>query len=434
MTSALFAAHALVLAAVIIKTRPWLTGDSVRYMALSEALIDGREFGLRVGDGFEPEGMRMPGYPLFIAVCCILLGRSAFSVVIAQSILFLASAWLFWRTTKEVFGERAALTFLALSSIYPFIAYSAGQVSPEMPTVFLLASSFYCLAKGRLHHYLLTGLLIGAASYFRPNLILLAVVVGIACILANRRGYQKALLIIAASIITVLPWCFRNYYTFGVFIPTSTIKGTGLSLFLATCQSKISIPSLIEYGMRGRVTEEMAGSGVLEQIRGVNRSVGVPEETIFVTLESYPDNAKKMKADELFTQAAMANIKASPLTYLRSAAWNMLRMWFSGNSAGNFPFIVKGLLMLEGIVILVLGIAGIVVVLRNDTRDGNRAWVYIAIGSLIYFSITLCWLHTEARYTIPVRFILLVFAGCALRALVEFVRSGESKKSLLKWG
>ena len=413
---ALFAVHALVLLALVLNTKPWLTGDSERYLALADALSREHVYGLGSGAAFEPEGLRLPGYPLFIMACQALFHDSDASVILVQCLLFLISVWLVWRVALETLGQRAGLAFLVLSAVYPFVAFSACQISPEMPTVFLLALAFFLLLRRTRTGFAGVGASLAAAVYFRPNLLLLSPALALACVLAGRRLWRKALLMLVVSGLLVLPWAIHNKTTFGVFTPTSVVRGSGISLFMATWQSRVSVRSLIEYGMAGNAPQELESSGMMEQVRAVNQQVGVPADTVFVNMEVYPDNEKRMKAERLFTQTALANIRDWPGTYLLSSMKNMLRIWFSAYLPESLPAPVRLGLVLLGLLVLLLGICGVVLALRHE-QGPSRLIVFAAVGALLYFTFTLCWLHTEARYTIPIRLILLVFAAYALRRL-----------------
>jgi hypothetical protein len=413
IASGLFAIQSLVVLTLIIQSKPWLTGDSARYMALADSLKSSQDFGLRVDSIYEPEGMRMPGYPIFIAFCSFLPLPALLGVVIIQGCLFFISVWLFWRIAERVWGCYEGVGFLALSTVYPFIAYSVGQISPEIPTVFLVAAAFYMLLNPTTPRVAAVGLMIGIATYFRPNLFLLSFVIAISCVMADRRMYRKSLILIITALLAALPWTLRNYSTFGVVTPVSVIRGTGNSLFLATWQSKVSTRSLIEYGMRGGVTPEFERSGMLAQIHSVNRQIGVSQDTVFVSLEAYKGNETKARADRLFTEAAWRNMKFWPGTYLFSSMKNMARMWFSANLPERLPGLVRGMLVGLGIAALVLGITGLTIELRRGAR-AHKVMVYSALGTFLYFTLTLCWLHTEARYTLSARMIMLVFASHAI--------------------
>lgn len=410
--------HLPVLLVLVMKTEPWLTGDSLRYLALAESLKTGRGFGLENGAVFELEGWRMPGYPAFIAACHALLGPNAISVVIIQSLLFLASVWVAWVVADKTFGRQAGLAFLALSAVYPFVAYNVGQLSPEIPTVFLTALALYCLTQPTMARYAIAGGLLGATGYFRPNLFPLGVAVGVALILANRRHYRGAATLMVAVAVMALPWALRNYLTFGKFSPMpACTAGAGHSLLSATWQARVSSYSLIEYGVKGKATVELESSGMIEQISALNRRLNMPPETVSVTPESYPGNEKKIQAERLFAEAAFENMKAWPLAYLRSTAINVPRLWFSAYFPQNLPFVVRAGFVLFGLLTLLLCIAGMVFAMRNNSNPHQRGVIFAAVGGILYLTASLCWFHTEARYTIPLRLVCLMFAAYGLAQL-----------------
>ncbi|HKQ79215.1 MAG TPA: glycosyltransferase family 39 protein [Blastocatellia bacterium] len=352
----------------------------------------------------------MPGYPLFIAASRLIIGHNNFGIVLIQTALFLASVWFVYKVAIRAFDELTGFVFLVFSAIYPFVAYSVGQLSPETPVVFLVSLAFFLLSDPTTPRVALAALVIGLSAYVRPNLILLNIALAAALVLINRNNYRKALLMVVIAITIAFPWALRNYRLFGIFTPTPAIKGSGNSLLLATWQSRVSIPSLIEYGMNGNVTSEARSSGMADQISGLNRQLGVPESALFVTPESYPGNRLKLKADALFAEAAFANIKNYPIEYLKSCFINTFRMWFSAYFPGSFPVAIRYGLLAEGILVLIIGLGGAFISMRGyDERQ--KTVLILFIMTFLYFALTLCWLHTEARYTIPARLPLLLFAA-----------------------
>ena len=405
-----FALNLLPLAAVIIKTAPWTTADSERYIGLSESLLLGRGFGLGVETSYEPEGWRMPGYPLFIAASKLITGYNNWGIVLIQAALFLASVWLIYKVAARTFGELTGLVFLIISAVYPFVAYSAGQLSPETPAVFIVSLAFFLLSDPTTRRVASAALLIGLSAYVRPNLLLLNLAMAAALVLMNRHNYRKALLMVVIAMGVAFPWAMRNYRIFGIFTPTPAIKGSGASLLLATWQSRVSIPALIDYGMNGNLNSEVRLSGMADQISGLNRRLGVPENTLFVTPESYPGNQVKLKADALFAETAYANIKNYPGEYLKSCFINAFRMWFSAYFPGGIPAAVRYGLLAEGILVMIMGLGGALITARRHD-DRQKMVLILFTMTFLYFSLTLCWLHTEARYTIPARLPLLLFAA-----------------------
>src|SRR5262249_561065 len=162
--------------------------------------------------------------------------------------------------------------------------------------------------------------------------------------------------------------------------------------------------------MNGNLTSEVRSSGMADQISSLNRRLGVPQNTLFITPESYPGNQVKQKADALFTETAFANIKNYPVEYLKSCFINALRMWFSAYFPGRIPSVIRYGLLAEGILAMIMGLGGVFITLRG-LDEPQKLVLMLFTMTFLYFSLTLCWLHTKARYTIPARLTLLLFAA-----------------------
>lgn len=406
---------------IIWAKSPWITGDSVRYLNLSESLRNNQGYGLENIGGFEPEAVRMPGYPLFIAFCKIIGADSNFSIILLQAVLYCASIWLVWRITVKLFGQMSGFIFLCLSSVYPFIMYSVGQISPEIPTVFLLSLAVFILLEKSDWRIISATTLLGASAYFRPNLIFLSIFLFLSILIADRRSWRKALLVAVTAILVASPWVIRNYLIFEKLTPITVIRGTGNSLMLAFWSSRVPQRSLINYGLKGEIDEELKQSGMIEQISEINRQIGVPEETSFIALEPYPTNETKIKADKLLGEAALKNILEDPLVYIKVVILNSIRMWFSSHFPDNFPLGLKIILLIEGIVVVLLGLVGLLKALMNKTKE-NSFLLILLCGMLSYFIITLSWSHTEARYTISIRLFVLTFASYTVYEILRLAK------------
>src|SRR5262249_62260571 len=102
---------------------------------LSESLSRGLGFGLGAEASFEPEGWRMPGYPIFIAASRFITGYNNIGIVLIQAALFLASVWFVYKVAIRVFGELTGFIFLVFSGVYPFCAFCGGRQAPSMTVV-----------------------------------------------------------------------------------------------------------------------------------------------------------------------------------------------------------------------------------------------------------------------------------------------------------
>lgn len=413
--------HIFVLTIVVWKTYPWITGDSDRYLALSSSFGSSEGFGLKSNGIFEPEGWRMPGYPLFIFISNTVINNSHFGIILLQAILYIVSVWLVWKITSEIFNHSTATIFLLLSSGYPFVMYSVGQISPEIPTVFLLSLAVYLLLKPTTKRVLVAVILVSLSAYFRPNLLLLNGVILFCFFLFNYRDWRKPALVLITAVLMAAPYTVRNYVVFGKLTPLPVISGAGNPLMIAVWSSKISLKSLIKYARREN-TEELTKSGMLEQISEINRKVGVPEDTIYVTPESYPTNETKLRSNELLLEQAYLNISNDPLSFAKVVSLNAVRMWFSSTFPENYPFLFGMILLAQGILVAFLGLVGSLIAVKSST-DHSRFIVFLLCGMSVYFILTLSWSHTEARYTISIRLFVIMFASYAIYEICKLLKT-----------
>ncbi len=416
--------HIFALSTIIWKAHPWLTGDSGRYLNLSAELLSSGCFGLPSSEGCVPEAMRSPGYPLLIAASTAIFGKSNFGIVLMHSFMYLVSIGLVWRIATETFSKTTGVIFLLLSSLYPFVMYSVGQISPEIPAMFLLCLAAFLMLKPSSTRIVAAAVLIALSAYLRPNLILLNGLFAIGLIFLNYRNWRQPVLVGVTAILIAAPFAVRNYLVFEKLTPLPIASGGGNSLMLASWMGKVSLPSLIEYGMKGQATEELKASGMLEQVAEINRQIGVPEDTIFVTVESYPTNETRIRANELMTKAAIRNITEDPMSYASVVLSNGVRMWFTSQIPDSFPAWMRFALLFNGISVALLALLGLGIALTRKEYRSNVV-VISHLGSFIYCIVTLSWLHTEARYTIPVRLFLLMFSSYALCFLLQKVGSGR---------
>jgi hypothetical protein len=152
---------------------------------------------------------------------------------------------------------------------------------------------------------------------------------------------------------------------------------------------------------------------MLDQIRLLNREIGVAPDVVFVTLESYEGNSKKALADRVLRRAAFVNMRAWPLAYARSVLECMPRLWFSNHMPEKLPLLVRTLLRLEGFTVLLVALGGAVFAARRLRRAPQPALAAI-LFSIGYFTVSLSFFHIEARYSIPARLLLLSLAAFGL--------------------
>lgn len=421
----LFALNAITLVFIAATIPVWMTNDTPRYLELADNFAGGY-FGLMTSSGFETEGVRSFGYPVFVLICRILPGDTELNVVLVQGILYLTSVFLVWKLIKRNFGTEVSYAFLTLLLFYPFIAYQSSILSPETVCLFLLSLAAFILdflLRKDFHRagFAAAGLLLALSMYFRSNLFPLPFFLTLVLLFAHKKNRKAVLFLPLTAFLTMLPGTIYNYHNFNVIPPTPVYGGAQTSLWMASWHARLSTDEMLKY-RRNEITPAIAASGMMEQLAETNRKIGVSEDFFPINMGYYEDNATRERAQREFGKAAVENIRETPVVYLKSSLINMFRMWFSAHlSNQGFSNWLLLSLIFTGFFVFLSGFIGLLLSIKNSVHSASP-FVVTAIAIIVFHSITLCWSHTEARYTIPARLFLLGFAAYAIAEFLKQMR------------
>jgi hypothetical protein len=227
------AALAIGLAFIFVRApHPWGVEGFDHYHELALAVASGRPF----------PTMDVPwGYAYFLAAFYRLFGDHPAIPLTVQALL---NAWvplLVYRLALHWVERRTAVLAAVLSGLFSFnTVYASTQSSDAVCTVIVLAATLAFVraaAAGRLRLYALAGALFGLASQFRPNLILVPLLLAGYAIAVDSRGPRRlapAAALLASATLALTPWIVRNYRLTRMFIPAS-VHG-GVQLWYGTLQ------------------------------------------------------------------------------------------------------------------------------------------------------------------------------------------------------
>jgi 4-amino-4-deoxy-L-arabinose transferase-like glycosyltransferase len=183
-----------------------------------------------------PTLIRLPGYPLFLVVCFGVFGVEQYTAVMyVQCVIDLGTCLLIAALAGRLFGRRAAMAALWLSSLCPFTAMYTAAPLTEVLTLTCIALAFYGLERWRsaglgFNRWLCaTAVTMAYAVLLRPEQGMLAATIIPAMLWMvwrmpeARRPSLKAALPVALAALCVLlplaPWAVRNWRTFHVIQP-----------------------------------------------------------------------------------------------------------------------------------------------------------------------------------------------------------------------
>jgi hypothetical protein len=420
---------AFVQVVIVLKTESWRTGDSEHYIILAKTILNGQPYGAGRGSDFEPDILRMPGYPALIAVTGYLFGLKDVNIIIIQSILCLASVYLTWRVTSSAFGAVAGYVFLGLAVIYLAPQAMATLIMSEVPALFFVSLIYYLLLKPTTWRLVLIGFLAAIATYMRPYIILLSPTIALACLIQQRRLSWRPVAVLFATALPLLPWAVRNHSVTGKFSPLPNYSS--LQFYEATVECKASVAALMQYTMQGVMPEQFKTTGIADQMARINRELSVPTDSALLWYYSVPGPyrgvSRKLMADRLLLSAAISNVNEQPTSFVMSRLFYFMpRLWFTGVFPEGLPSAVKQGLYWEGVLMLALGVVGVLLFARRI--DSYSSLVALsAVGAILYASFSLCWMCVQARFTIPFRLLLVMFAANSIAVLIDQCRRQQAR-------
>jgi hypothetical protein len=219
---------------------PRVTGDTLIYGDIAKNWLQHGVYGLsdytQGAVRLHPTIIRLPGYPIFLAIAFRLFGMEHYTAVMyAQTAIDLLGCLILAALAGRLFGRRAALAVLWLAVLCPFISNYVAAPLTETLSLFCITLAFYALERWRaagadFNSWLwIISAALGYAILLRPEqgLLAAAIVPAMLWIALRQRParagiLQSAIPVLIAClciVLPLLPWTIRNYRTFHLFQP-----------------------------------------------------------------------------------------------------------------------------------------------------------------------------------------------------------------------
>jgi hypothetical protein len=420
----------------MLRQFPQISGDTLIYGSLAKNLLLHGQFAITDGNGVAHETLlRLPGYPLFLALCFKLFGVENYNAVAdVQIVLELAGCLLLAGFVRQIASPGAALCTLWLAALCPFTASYAGAPLTETTTLFVMTLALWAMA--RFHGQpgwpsaLLFTFAVSAAAMLRPDGALVgvtltpALVVGLGRATVSRA--KLARMAVVCLLLALLPfgaWTARNWRVFHVFEPLAPRYATDPGEAVNPGWQRWVKTWCLDFTCTYDVYWNVPGSP-LELTKLPSRAFDSPAQyaETAALAQAYEDNGQDIspQLDARFAQLAEKRVAAHPLRYylwlplgrmadmwLRPRVENLpidLDWWVYAHHRAEtrFSWAYAGL----NAVYLLLGLAGLWL------RPKFWSWM------LVYMALRSCLLMTveapEARYTLECFPMLFALGGIAL--------------------
>jgi 4-amino-4-deoxy-L-arabinose transferase-like glycosyltransferase len=446
-----------------------ISGDTLLYGDIAKNWLEHGVYGFTQRAAHPtPTLIRLPGYPLFLALCFLIFGSEHYTaVMLVQAVVDLLTCILLSRLAGRLFGPRAARVTLWLAALCPFTANYVSAPLAETLTLACIAVAFYALERWRTATPAPSGLRINrwlwllAASLayailLRPEqgLLAAAILPAMLWIALHPRNPQQTLRqsltpVVLAAVCTILPlvpWTARNWLTFHVFQPLAPRYATDPGEFVPLGFQRWYRTWAIDFASTEDVYWNYDGARV-EITDLPARAFDTDEQytrTEAILARYNKTNLATPAVDARFAALAAERIQADPLRYyLALPVARLLNMafrprtemlpislewwnWSEDHVKTAFATAYAAL----NLVYFALGAIGLYL-WRNRSRTGIRwdanptlAWA-MAASILLRCVLLLTLDNSEPRYTLEFFPILLVWAGAILSRPATLCRSIE---------
>jgi 4-amino-4-deoxy-L-arabinose transferase-like glycosyltransferase len=224
----------LALRLMFVVHTPRIAGDTLIYGDIAKNWMQHGVYGFsQTASGPVPTLIRLPGYPMFLALCFAVFGADHYrAVMVVQCLIDLATCLLVADLARRLFGRRAGMVVLWLAALCPFTANYVAAPLTETLSLLCIAVAFWGMERWRsagLGWNWRLWAIAAALAYavlLRPEQGLLAAAVIPAMLWmelrARKDGLSAAVPVLVAAVCVVLPlvpWTVRNWRTFHVFEP-----------------------------------------------------------------------------------------------------------------------------------------------------------------------------------------------------------------------
>ena len=343
----------------ILQPRWNLREDGDGYGVIAQSIREGRYRDVTRG----------PMYPGFVA-----LTGSPEIVKLLQALLDTATCWLVFLLAHR--NWKAA----ALWAVYPFAIWRVAFINKEVLLTFLLLSyvcvQLLALRTGKLWQWLAAGGLLALVNLCKPTFIAWPLIV-LALALLHRVSLWRVIALLAAMVVVIAPWTWRNYVvTDGAFLPIATEQG-GVTTFIGNCQ-----PTLGLWEGPGKEKWMLAVAEVRSQHPG----------------------ASTIELDRAFYATAWDQVSRSPAKAVEMFVRKCGRFWFL--SAARREQAISFVIQFAYLTLLGIGLWH------------GRPWgadTVLMVAPVVYVMLIHALSYADMRFSLPVMPIVCVLASAALQ-------------------
>jgi len=200
---------------------PYWNVDALGYHQLALNLLERGIFSLNSHPPFQPDAIRVPGYPVFTALTYSIAGASPRVVLVMQAVLdSLTTLLAMGIALKLTRSRRATIISGVLYAVCPLAWRYCAELYVETVLACAIAAVYFGLAhimeQGDTLSILgpsVLGVACAFSLYVKANVLLLPIMVSL--VLWIKGSFRQAVVSVVTLILLIAPWVIRNTIVFG---------------------------------------------------------------------------------------------------------------------------------------------------------------------------------------------------------------------------
>ena len=389
---------------------------------------------------YTPETLRTWGYPFFVYLCQWIY-EAPITVKLVQLLMHFIMLWhclkLIRHFNKEIIYRNVFLLLL-LPNLQ--VAYYAGQVAAETPTMLCIVLFFYYwfVSADNWRKYLILAVLAFIIFQLRPAFLLAPFCLAGYKLLFERKALKYVFGFLALFILSLLPFGWWNKTQHGIFKITPLEGGAAAAqngywsfrlpdgynpkfYFDASFSRDITQPRFAsdEEKKQYRQQFEQEWNEINKKLQpfitkedSVRMAVYAQKKYRLweVMSSGYADEREKLLKEYL-----VKDIKANPGYYIKTRLYTLARLWFTGINKQEFTnasFSGKLKLLYPFVITFLFIFCGLLYVLYSFISKRIRWSRYWPLMLIIgYYGILHIPFGIQARYTVPVHIFILMMVA-----------------------
>lgn len=383
--------------------------DGLKYALYARNLVEHGVYSPDAVAPYDPSIYRTPGYPLFLAGLRVIGGDSVDIVRIAQFLLLGLLAWLVYGIGREIGNVWTARVAALICATYLPLLWIARMHLTETVTSVLITAVVLLLLQGRADprpwRPAAVGALIACAALVRPSYALAIVPVAIGMVIWRERlpwrtvGIRLVALGVA-FVVLLIPWTIRNLSVTDQIRPFG-VGGGGTSLLASAMEYSGQVG--YRWGPEDLGKLDAAEQPIFQEAAEVaaKQKSDVP---LSVREEIEADRLAREKARDIFDSLSASQV-------LKSIPKREAYLWaVSDYPPESHHSLWHNLARLQHFALLLFALVGIVVGLM--TLGLPVLWPVFLFPA--YLTLLHLYVHSEGRYSLPVRPALMAMASLGL--------------------